>query len=64
MNEQMHDDRYYEELADRAERGELCGIPGTQLYGEDAAAVGREMIFAATGATTVADAMHAALGRP
>lgn len=60
----MSDDRRYAELASRAERGELRGIPGTQLHGEDATAAARGLIFTATATRTVDEAARVALGRP
>lgn len=63
-NKNTNDDLRYDELADRAERGELRGLPGTQRHGEDAAADARAAIFAATGTSTIEDAARVALGRP
>ncbi len=54
----------YDDLAARAERGELTPIPGTDLHGSAAADAGRAMLMDATGTDTLADAMAVALGRP
>ncbi|HTL41963.1 MAG TPA: ribbon-helix-helix protein, CopG family [Pseudolysinimonas sp.] len=51
-------------LARRAERGELRPVPGTQRYGPEAAAAGRDALLLATGETTIEDATRVALGRP
>ncbi|WP_316295648.1 ribbon-helix-helix domain-containing protein [Clavibacter michiganensis] len=54
----------YDDLAARAERGELAPIPGTDLHGSAAADAGRAMLMDATGTDTLDDAMAVALGRP
>ena len=54
----------WDQFAAAAEAGELAPIPGTAVHGEDAAAAGRAMILAATGASTIEDATQIALGRP
>ncbi len=54
----------YDDLAARAERGELAPIPGTDLHGSAAADAGRAMLMDATGTDTLDDAMAGALGRP
>ena len=57
------DQEQYAALSQRAERGEL--IPqGDGVYGEDATRFGRELLLAATGASTIEEATHIALGRP
>lgn len=60
----MDDLTYYDELAERAERGQLQAIPGTILQGAPAAAAGRAALLDATGAGTIDDAIELALGRP
>ena len=42
----------------------LTLIPDTALYGEDAAASGRALLLAATGADTIEEATRIALGHP
>ncbi len=54
----------YDELADRAERGDLASKPGTARRGADAAAAGQRALMAATGQGTLEDATLVALGRP
>ncbi|WRS30792.1 hypothetical protein U6G28_03640 [Actinomycetaceae bacterium MB13-C1-2] len=54
----------YDELANRAEQGELQPIPGTALYGEGAATAARELLMVATGASTLDEAQTLAVGRP
>lgn len=54
----------YEELARRAEAGELRPIPGTILRGEAAAAEATALLMAATGAQTPEEAARLAVGRP
>jgi len=58
------DQAYYEDLADRAERGELRPVPGTAVYGDAARETAQAMVMAATGASTVDEATSIALGRP
>jgi hypothetical protein len=58
------DDAYYEALADAVERGDLAAEAGSVLRGEDAAAAGRQMLMAATDASTVEGAQRMAVGRP
>lgn len=41
---QQIDEDSYAELAERAENGELAAIPGTELYGSDAADAAREVL--------------------
>jgi hypothetical protein len=53
----------YDELAARAERGELTPIPGTARRGSTAAVAGRADLMAATGADTLDEAVAIALGR-
>lgn len=57
------EEREYAELAARAERGELQPI-GETVHGEGAAAAGRAMMLEATGASSIEEATHIALGRP
>lgn len=54
----------YDDLADRAERGELTIRPETVRRGRAAADHGRQALMAATGQSTVEDATRVALGRP
>lgn len=54
----------YNKLADRAERGELKVKPGTERRGSEAADDARRLLMEATGATSTAELMHIALGRP
>ncbi|AWF98303.1 hypothetical protein, partial [Clavibacter michiganensis] len=54
----------YDELAGRAERGELALIPGTQRYGHAARVEARAMLMDATGTDSLTAAMAVALGRP
>jgi hypothetical protein len=54
----------YEDLADRAERGELRAVPGTVLRGDAARDAGRRELLDATGASTLQEATRIALGRP
>ncbi len=55
----------YEDLAERAERGELTVKPGgVSLQGAAAAAEARRALMDATGATNIEDVTSAALGRP
>ena len=48
----MSTDHNYDELAARAERGELPVVPGTERRGADAADAGRRLLMEATGADT------------
>lgn len=57
----------YDDLARRAENGELAAKPGTVLRGEDAAAAARRLLADAVGApedTSPEDLTRLALGRP
>jgi predicted HicB family RNase H-like nuclease len=54
----------YDELARRAERGELAPVPGTSLHGEEAATFGSTLLQAATETSSMEDAVNVALGRP
>lgn len=54
----------YDELAERAERGELAPDPGSERMGADDPDVGARDLMAATGAVTLDDAVAIALGRP
>ena len=54
----------WDALAEQAEAGTLVPVAGTALYGEAAAAAGREILMAATGTTTIEEATRVALGRP
>lgn len=57
------DERHFDELADKAERGEYV-VRGQQLRGEDAAEAGRKMILEATGVEDLDEAMRVIRGRP
>lgn len=57
------DERHFDELADKAERGEFV-VHGEQLHGEDAAEAGRKMILEATGMQDLDEAMRVVRGRP
>lgn len=57
------DQEQYAALAERAERGELKP-QGDGVYGEEATRLGRELLLVATGASTIEEATHLALGRP
>lgn len=57
------DERHFDELADKAERGEFV-VRGEQLRGEDAAEAGRKMILEATGMENLDEAMRVIRGRP
>jgi hypothetical protein len=59
----MSDSRY-DDLATRAERGELTIKPGTVLRGEPARSAARDALMEATGAGTVPQAATLAVGRP
>lgn len=54
----------YDELATRAERGELAIKPRTVRRGADAAAEAQRSLMEATGALNVEDMTRIALGRP
>lgn len=54
----------YDELARRAERGELAVVPGTVKRGAAAVADANDMLLTATGAATIDEAATLALGRP
>ncbi|MGZ0069845.1 ribbon-helix-helix protein, CopG family [Microbacterium arborescens] len=54
----------YDELAERAERGELSVKPGTVRRGSAAADEARRALLEAAGASTVDELTHIALGRP
>ena len=54
----------YDELAARAERGELAIKPGTVRRGAGAAAEAQRLLMEATGATSIEDMTRVALGRP
>lgn len=54
----------FDELAERAERGELTIIPGTVRVGSAAADAGRRALLDATGTSDLAEATRIALGRP
>lgn len=58
------EDAYYDALSDAAERGELRPIPGTELGPEAAQAEARALLMAATGASTIDEAVRIALQRP
>ncbi|MWV51616.1 ribbon-helix-helix protein, CopG family (plasmid) [Rathayibacter sp. VKM Ac-2803] len=54
----------YDDLADRAERGQLAPAPGTALRGAAAADAARDALLAATGADSLENAVTIARGRP
>lgn len=54
----------YDELAARAERGDLSVKPGTVRRGADAAAEAQRSLIDATGATNMDELTRIALGRP
>ena len=54
----------YDDLAARAEAGDLQPVPGSIRRGSAAAGSGRAALLAATGAATVEDATRMAVGRP
>ncbi len=54
----------YEDLAARAEHGELAVKPGTVRHGVAAAAAARSALMEATGASTPQEAVRLAVGRP
>lgn len=54
----------YDNLAARAEHGELAVKPGTARRGPDAAAEAQRLLMEATGTTSVEDMTRIALGRP
>jgi hypothetical protein len=62
--ETMTEHADYDDLAARAEAGDLQPVPGTALHGAAAAGAGRAALLAATGADTVEDVTRMALGRP
>ncbi len=54
----------YDELAVRAERGELALIPGTQRRSRAARTEAQAMLMDATGTHSLTAAIAVALGRP
>lgn len=54
----------YDELARRAEAGELTVKPGTVRRGPEAAEAARAALLDATGTTSLEDATRVAVGRP
>ncbi len=54
----------YDDLAARAEAGDLQSVRGTTRRGAAAADAGRAALLAATGSSSVEDATALALGRP
>jgi hypothetical protein len=54
----------YDELAARAERGDLAVKPGTVRRGASAAAEAQRLLMEATGTISVEDMTRTALGRP
>lgn len=54
----------YDELATRAERGELAVKPGTVRRGEAASEEAQRLLAAATGTTSTEKMARIALGRP
>lgn len=57
------DEQHFDDLADKAERGEFV-VRGERLRGEDAAEAGRKMILEATGLQDLDEAMRVVRGRP
>lgn len=53
----------YDELAARAERGELMSKPGTARRGPEVAADAQRLLMEATGATSLGEITQIALGR-
>ena len=51
-------------LLTRIEAGEVRPVPGTELYGEAAAALGQQILMEATDTATITEAISVALGRP
>jgi hypothetical protein len=54
----------YDDLAARAEAGELQPLPGTRKRDGEAAEAGRNTLMLATGTNTIEEATRVALGRP
>lgn len=54
----------YDELAARAERGELKAKPGTARRGPEVAADAQRLLMEAAGATSFEELTRVALGRP
>lgn len=54
----------YDELAERAERGDFTVKPGTVRHGWGAASEARRLLMDATGATSIDELTNIALGRP
>lgn len=60
----MTDNYDWSTLAEMAESGQLPSVSGTTLQGDNAARNGRAALLTATGADSIEDAKHIALGRP
>ncbi|WP_165067729.1 ribbon-helix-helix domain-containing protein [Marisediminicola senii] len=60
----MTDNYDWSNLSKQAEAGKLAPVEGTALHGADAANAGRNALLTATGADTIDEARHIALGRP
>ena len=60
----MTDNYDWNARSEQAEAGQLAPIQGTALRGEEAARSGRNALLTATGAATIEEAKHIALGRP
>lgn len=54
----------YEEMAGRAERGELAVMPGTTRRGDAASSAAQRDLKDATGATSLQQALSLPVGRP
>lgn len=60
----MTDNYDWNTLAEQAEAGQLAPVKGSALRGEKAARSGRSALLTATGADSIEEAKHIALGRP
>lgn len=60
----MTDNYDWNALGEQAEVGQLAPVGGTALRGKAAADSGRDALLTATGADTIEEARHIALGRP
>lgn len=54
----------YDQLAERAQRGDLTIKPGTERHGAEAAGEAQRLLKEATGATSADDLARIVLGRP
>jgi hypothetical protein len=54
----------FDELAEKAERGQWSVVPGTVRHGPAPAEAGRKAMLEPTGAADLAEATRIALGRP